>query len=80
MGNYPDFEKVYKKNNLYKIKNPKSARLHRMSIGTIVAIPNGFEMGPWNQNRFIEESFISKLKKNDCFLFNGKYVQFALKR
>ena len=76
LSNYPDFEKVYKKNNLYRIKNPKSARLHRMSIGTIVGDSlmvlkwvRGIKIGS------IEESFISKLKKNDCFLFNGKYVQ-----
>ncbi len=76
LNNYPDFEKVVKNNNLYKIKSAKSARLHRMSIGTIVS--DSLMELKWVRGQkigSIEETFISKLKKNDCFLFNGKYLQ-----
>ena len=76
LNNYPDFEKVVKSNNLYKIKSVKCARLHRMSIGTIVS--DSLMELKWVRGQkigSIEETFIGKLKKNDCFLFNGKYLQ-----
>ncbi len=76
LKNYPEFEKVTKSNNLYKIKSLKSARLHRMSIGTIVS--DSLMDLKWVRGQkigSIEETFISKLKRDDCFLFNGKYMQ-----
>ena len=54
----------------------KCARLHRMSIGTIVS--DSLMDLKWIRGQkigSIEETFISKLKRNDCFLFNGKYLQ-----
>ena len=68
LNNYPDFEKVVKSNNLYKIKSLKCARLHRMSIGTIVSDSlMGLKWVRGQKIGSIEESFISKLKKMIVF-------------
>ena len=47
-----------------------------MSIGTIVS--DSLMDLKWVRGQkigSIEETFINKLKRDDCFLFNGKYMQ-----
>jgi ATP-dependent Lhr-like helicase len=75
---YPEFSRVMKENGHYIVNNPKIARRHRMSIGTIsgdtsmqVKYLKGGTLGT------IEESFIAKLKKGSIFVFAGRILEFV---
>jgi len=68
---YPEYSKVVKEDDLYKVVNNRIARFHRMSIGTIVSDSalsvqyiNGGRLGS------VEESFISRIKLSVLILFN----------
>jgi ATP-dependent Lhr-like helicase len=59
-----------------QVTDPKIARDHRMAIGTIVS-DVAFDVRYMTQKRLgsVEESFASKLKPGDRFLFAGKVLQ-----
>ncbi len=72
---YPQYHKVVADNGVYRVRDRTVATRHRMHIGTIVsddmmrlAWRSGGTLG------YIEESFISRLKKQDRFLFAGRLV------
>lgn len=74
---YPEYKKVVEKNGLYTVEDKQIARRHRMSIGTItsdsamtVQYFRGHKLGT------VEESFISRLKPGDKFVFSGKPLTF----
>lgn len=77
LGSYEDFQKVEEQENgLFLVKNPKIARKHRLSMGTIVSEPsikiklkNGSFLGT------VEEYFISKLRIGDRFIFAGRALE-----
>lgn len=74
---YDEFKKVeIDEDGLFKVKDRKVARRHRMSIGTIVSdtlmrikFQNGTFLGT------IEEFFISQLKPGDVFWFSGRNLE-----
>jgi ATP-dependent helicase Lhr and Lhr-like helicase len=74
---YPDYQRiVHDAQGLMVVASPSVARRHRMSIGTIVSDAsmlvryfNGAKIGT------VEESFISRLKKGQCFLFAGRLLE-----
>lgn len=75
LQHYPDYKKVVRKGREFRVEDRRIARLHRMSVGTInsdssmlVKFLKGDSVGS------IEESFISKLKHGDVFLFNGRLL------
>lgn len=62
----------------YRFANPRALKQHRMSIGTItsdqavaVRYLNGARLGQ------VEESFVSKMKTGDRFVFAGKTLELA---
>lgn len=74
---YPEFVKVIIEDGVYKIADRTKARMHVMSIGTISADPmlsvkfvTGKRLGA------VEESFASRLKKGDVFVFSGRTLEF----
>ncbi|MBX7044572.1 MAG: ligase-associated DNA damage response DEXH box helicase [Ignavibacteria bacterium] len=78
LGAYPEFHKVVKDNGKYFVENRRIAQRHRMSIGTIVSdasmivqFMGGSRLGS------IEESFISRLKPGDVFVFSGRTLEFV---
>lgn len=79
LQNYPEYARVtVADDGLYTIANPQAARQHRLSIGTIVSDQSmrvqylsGGSLG------HVEESFVSRLKAGDKFIFAGKIVQFV---
>ncbi|MEM9410958.1 MAG: ligase-associated DNA damage response DEXH box helicase [Planctomycetota bacterium] len=78
---YPDFAKVVIENDEFHIKDARTARLHRMSIGTIpsdqeiqVRYMKGGRLGT------IEERFISRLKPGDKFMFAGRTLKLVMTR
>jgi len=74
---YPEYSRVVSdEDGIYRVPDRHIGRRHRMSVGTIVAdsamlvrYMSGGRIGT------VEESFISRLSKGDCFLFNGKLLE-----
>ena len=71
---YPQYHKVtVDETGLHRLTDKTMARLHRMSIGTIVAgasvslrLKNGRRLGS------VEEWFISGIRPGKCFIFGGR--------
>ncbi|HVE89850.1 MAG TPA: DEAD/DEAH box helicase, partial [Burkholderiaceae bacterium] len=74
---YPDYQRVSRDaDGVYRVDNARIGQRHRMSIGTIVSeasmlikTMNGRDVG------VMEESFISRLRKGDTFLFGGRMLE-----
>ncbi len=74
---YPEYHRVVADGEgVYRVPDAMIAKRHRMSIGTIVADASmqvkyltGKKLGA------IEESFISRLRKGDQFLFGGRLLE-----
>lgn len=78
---YPHFKKVSHVDGRFVVIDKQIERLHRMSIGTItsdtavkVAFQSGASLG------MIEESFISRLKPGDRFVFAGRVLELIMVR
>ncbi|HEX2747638.1 MAG TPA: DEAD/DEAH box helicase, partial [Verrucomicrobiales bacterium] len=71
---YPQYHKVTRGDDgVYRLTDERMARMHRFSIGTIVAgasvsiqLRNGRRLGS------VEEWFISHVKPGKCFIFGGR--------
>ena len=75
---YPEYARLIRKNRKFTIANDTIARRHRMHIGTITSDAammvkrlNGGRLGT------IEESFISRLKRGDRFVFGGHVLEYV---
>lgn len=75
---YPEFRKVVADpaSGMWQIAGPQLARRHRLGIGTIVSdgsvevrFLRGARLGA------VEESFIARLRKGDCFSFAGRTLE-----
>jgi ATP-dependent Lhr-like helicase len=78
---YPEFHRVQLDNGRYQVSVKRTITLHRLNIGTIVSDASmkvkyisGGTLGT------VEESFVSKLKTGDRFLFAGKLVELVIIR
>ena len=76
LQHYPEYHRVIRTGQSYCVESRKIALRHRLAIGTItsdamirVAWLKGGALGN------IEESFLTRLKPNDAFLFNGRVLQ-----
>lgn len=71
---YPKYQKLTRDpSGVYRLTDPTMARIHRFSIGTIVAdaamslrLTNGRRLGS------VEEWFIAGIKPGKCFIFGGR--------
>jgi ATP-dependent helicase Lhr and Lhr-like helicase len=75
---YPDFHRVVESDGVYRVENRRIAMMHRMNIGTIVSdamvrvqFLKGGTLGT------VEESFATRLRPGDKFIFAGKPLQFV---
>jgi ATP-dependent Lhr-like helicase len=74
---YPEYHRVVRDTEgVYRVPDRRIAQRHRMSVGTIVAdatmlvkMMNGRNVGS------IEESFITRLRKGDSFVFGGRLLE-----
>ena len=76
LQHYPEYHRVTDLGGRYRVENRRVAQRHRMAIGTITSDSvmvlkwaSGGKLGT------IEESFISRLRTDDGFLFNGRVLQ-----
>ncbi len=75
---YPDYRRVEVRDGLYTVPDPKMARRHRQSVGTIaseasvlVRFQRGAHLG------MLDESFAARLKRGDRFTFAGRVLDFV---
>jgi len=75
---YPDYHRIQKDEaGIYHVPDRAIARRHRLSMGTIVS-DGAVQVKYMSGQRIgtIEESFIARLKKGDCFTFAGRILEF----
>ncbi len=74
---YPDYHRVRKVEGVYRVPDRRIAMRHRLAIGTIVSDASMqvkyLSGGPIGS---IEESFIARLRKGDCFVFAGRVLEY----
>jgi ATP-dependent Lhr-like helicase len=71
---YPHYQKLHlDENGLLRLTDPKMARIHRLSIGTIVASAS-VSLRLKNSRRLgsVEEWFIAGIRPGKCFVFGGR--------
>jgi ATP-dependent helicase Lhr and Lhr-like helicase len=76
---YPDYHRILPDDDgVYRVRDRAIAKRHRLGIGTIVSdasmqvkYMSGANIGT------IEEGFIARLRKGDCFFFAGKLLEFV---
>jgi ATP-dependent helicase Lhr and Lhr-like helicase len=76
---YPDYHRIARgEDGLWQVLDCGIAKRHRLGIGTIVSdasmqvkYMSGVNIGT------IEEGFIARLRKGDCFFFAGKLLEFV---
>jgi ATP-dependent helicase Lhr and Lhr-like helicase len=79
LGAYPEYHRiVLGEDGAYRVKDSGVARRHRLGVGTIVSdaamqvkYMSGATIGT------IEEGFIARLRKGDCFFFAGRLLEFV---
>lgn len=76
---YPEYRKVVVREGRYVVEDRMIAARHRMNIGTIVSdsamnvqVLKGGSLGT------VEESFVSRLKRGDRFIFSGRPLEFVM--
>ncbi len=78
LGAYPEYHRVQAVDGVYRVPDRGIARRHRLQVGTIVGDAamqvkwlSGGSLGS------IEESFIARLHKGDCFTFAGRVLEYV---
>ena len=74
---YPDYRRaVPDEDGIWRVPDVRLARRHRMNMGTIVSEASmvvqyvgGAKLGS------VEEGFVARLKRGDCFLFGGRLLE-----
>jgi ATP-dependent Lhr-like helicase len=76
---YPYYHRLKELNGRYLVHDKKMIHQHLMNVGTITSDPSirvkfmrGGSLGT------VEESFVSKLKKGDHFVFSGKVLEYVM--
>ena len=74
---YPEYHRVQNIDGVFRVPDRGIAKRHRLAIGTIVSDASmqvkylsGGTIGS------IEESFIARLRKGDCFVFAGRVLEY----
>ena len=78
---YPDYRRVEPdEHGTWRVPDPRLARRHRMSVGTIVSDAS-IQLKFWSKGGggknlgSVEEGFIARLKPGDGFLFAGRLLE-----
>ena len=78
---YPDYRRVEPDGDgVWRVPDARLARRHRMSIGTIVSDAS-MTVRYWGKGAAaavigtVEEGFIARLSRGDCFLFGGRLLE-----
>ncbi|KFE64340.1 ligase-associated DNA damage response DEXH box helicase [Hyalangium minutum] len=75
---YPEFRRVVEHEGRFVIADARIGRLHKLNIGTISSDAT-VQLRYWSGGRIgsVEESYVSRLRPGDTFLFAGKRLEFS---
>ncbi|RKH65779.1 ligase-associated DNA damage response DEXH box helicase [Corallococcus llansteffanensis] len=75
---YPEFRRVVEHEGRFRVTDARLARLHRLNIGTISSDAS-VQLRYWSGGNLgtVEESYVSRLKPGDTFLFAGRRLEFS---
>ncbi|MES2719006.1 MAG: ligase-associated DNA damage response DEXH box helicase [Pseudomonadota bacterium] len=79
LGAYPEYHRVVLgEDGVYRVPDKGIALRHRLQVGTIVGesamLVKWLSGGTLGQ---VEESFIARLNKGDCFVFGGRVLEYV---
>jgi ATP-dependent helicase Lhr and Lhr-like helicase len=79
LGAYPEYHRVVRGDDgVYRVPDKGIALRHRLQVGTIVGesamLVKWLSGGTLGQ---VEESFIARLNKGDCFVFGGRVLEYV---
>lgn len=75
---YPEYHRVRLRDGVYRVEDRGIAHRHRLQIGTIVG--DSTMLVKWLSGGTIgqvEEGFIARLNKGDCFVFAGRVLEYV---
>ncbi len=75
---YPEYHRVQQMDGLYRVPDRGIAKRHRLQVGTIVS--DAAMQVKWLTGGTIgtiEEGFIARLHKGDCFVFAGRVLEYV---
>ena len=74
---YPEYHRVQLVDGLYRVPDRGIARRHKLGIGTIVS-DSSMQVKYLSGGRIgtVEEGFVARLRKGDCFIFAGRNLEF----
>jgi ATP-dependent helicase Lhr and Lhr-like helicase len=75
---YPEYHRVQQVDGTYRVPDRGIARRHRLQVGTIVS--DATMQVKWLTGGTIgsvEEGFIGRLNKGDCFVFAGRVLEYV---
>jgi ATP-dependent Lhr-like helicase len=76
---YPEYHRVVADaEGVYRVPNRAIARRHKLNVGTIVS-DSSMQVKYLSGGRIgvVEEGFVARLKKGDCFVFAGRTLEFV---
>ncbi len=76
---YPEYHRVVADaDGVYRVPNRAIARRHKLNVGTIVS-DSSMQVKYLSGGRIgvVEEGFVARLKKGDCFVFAGRTLEFV---
>lgn len=75
---YPEFRRVVEVDGRFRVPDARLARLHRLNIGTITSDAS-VQLRYWSGGTLgtVEESYVSRLRPGDTFLFAGRRLEFS---
>ncbi|MEO7056207.1 MAG: ligase-associated DNA damage response DEXH box helicase [Caldimonas sp.] len=74
---YPEYHRVVDVDGSYRVPDRGVARRHKLGIGTIVS-DSSMQVKYLSGGRIgtVEEGFVARLRKGDCFIFAGRNLEF----
>ncbi len=75
---YPEYHRVQQLDGAWRVPDRGIARRHRMQVGTIVSDASvAVKWVSGGTIGHVEEGFIARLNKGDCFVFAGRVLEFV---
>ena len=75
---YPEYHRVQEVEGVYRVLDRGVARRHKLGVGTIVS-DSSMQVKYLSGGRIgtVEEGFVARLRKGDCFIFAGRNLEFV---
>jgi ATP-dependent helicase Lhr and Lhr-like helicase len=75
---YPEYQRVQVVDGRCVVPDPAMGKRHRLQVGTIVSDASmAVKWLSGNTLGHVEEGFVARLKKGDCFVFAGRVLEYV---